>query len=154
MLAHPQFSLPFKPLGYSTLQCRFWWQWNEHAVCIEPLFHGLSWQLYTSIPQSEETQAELSQITWVPRQVRDYFIGHWSALNWSFNPDHFAASEQTCNGDCPRYFMWNSQVHFTWHIPGLESGSEHSFMGTWVGWSNPYTGHHQTQAALDWRADP
>ena len=32
------------------------------------------YSLLSSIPQSEETRAELSQIAWVPRQVRQHVL--------------------------------------------------------------------------------
>jgi hypothetical protein len=45
-----------------------------------------------SVPQSEETRAELSQIAWVPRQVRSLTGSLWS-LSLICGLDHFPTSK-------------------------------------------------------------
>ena len=102
-----------------------------------------------SIPQSEETRAELSQIAWVPRQVSVSPSANAPPSYRSGTIDYFATSKQTCNGNRPRYIVRHSQVHSAGYFPRLATGPEHSSMGARVGWCGPYTSHNQTQTTLD-----
>lgn len=75
----------------------------------QTLFHLLYVQFRVSIPQSEETRAELSQIAWVPRQVNNPLPSSNTQAYLAL--DHLSSGKQACHGYCARYALWYPQVH-------------------------------------------
>lgn len=65
-------------------------------------------ELTDSVPQSEETRAELSQIAWVPRQVHPVSSLFYYSAQTS---DHLSPSKQARHGYRPRHIMWDSKVY-------------------------------------------
>ncbi len=95
-----------------------------------------------SVPQSEETRAELSQIAWVPRQVR-YLHCHFLWTCTEYCSDHLAPSQQTCHGHCAGHSVRYSKVHPTRYLPRLECGAKYPLVGAGMGRDGADTRHHQ-----------
>jgi hypothetical protein len=85
-----------------------------------------------SVPQSEETRAELSQIAWVPRQV------HIVVLPVPLVP-----------GARARHTLRYTKVYASRQFLRLESGPEYPTLATWLGREDSDAGDTQAKASLD-----
>ena len=107
------------------------------------------------MPQSEETRAELSQITWVARQVQSLSI----RIDYNVTPDLFeysdylAAGKQACHGDCAGHLVRYSQVYTSRLLHGLGDRAKYFIVGAWLGRHRTDTRDHCPKAFVDREAD-
>jgi hypothetical protein len=105
-----------------------------------------------SIPQSEETRAELSQIAWVAGQVTLFLD---AAAMFTYLPkDYFSSSQQTSHGHCAGCPLWYPQVHPTRLLPRLESSPKYPALATRMGWFNPDARYPETETFVDGKQIP
>ena len=142
--------------------CRFhpWTSWHLVPPPIMPISMVMKWicstffpsrlhctWLISSVPQSEETRAELSQIAWVPRQVHPLSSLFYYGAQTS---DHLSSSKQACHGYRSRHPVWCSKVHFTRQLLRLERCSKHPTMGSRMGWNDTTACDLEAQTFVDW----